>query len=88
MRADAKRRARDSNPQPASRHLISSQQPLAENPEESANFDQRAAPGAAVGADQDFIDPDLTAVTVSPPQARSVQILPSRTAQEVSGDPG
>ncbi len=56
------RRARDSNPQPVSRHLNSNQLPTALNPADYANSGQGAARGAAVGA---AIEPLATVATGS-----------------------
>ena len=47
----SKRRAWDSNPQPVARHLNSNQLQNGENAEEYGNTEQRAAPGAAVSAE-------------------------------------
>jgi len=57
--SDNKRRARDSNPQPVSRHLISSEAASPEKPDENAHSRKCAAPGAAVGAQDAPIDADL-----------------------------
>ena len=59
---DRKRRARDSNPQPANRHLISNQTPEFENTEQNAHSQQGAAQGAAVGAENASIDPGLQTI--------------------------
>jgi len=57
-----KRRARDSNPQLLTEHLISNELPNGENPEENDAFENSAAVGAAVGRENTAIDPDLAAI--------------------------
>jgi len=57
-----KRRARDSNPQPASRHLISSPVEEAKNPGKDATSQESAAQGAALRADSSSADPQLASV--------------------------
>jgi integrase len=62
VRNYAKRRARDSNPQPVARHLISSLDEDPKNPEKSSVSSTSAAQGAALSPETPSADPQLTSV--------------------------
>ncbi len=59
VRDSAKRRARDSNPQPVARHLISSLDKDPKNPEKSRVSPTSAAQGAALSPETPPADPQL-----------------------------
>ncbi len=63
VRDSAKRRARDSNPQPLARHLISSLDEDRKNPEKSSVSATSAAQGAALSPKAPSADPQLASVS-------------------------